>query len=370
MERSLFPLGLVASLVISIVCVALYARYCNLSISPSREDISGHVLEPGTVVNPDPTSKVLPKASRSDLLRPEIAWPTLALLFLSLVTWCGSMWLYLSFTIGPIFACGLSTFSSYWCFTVMHDAVHMSIAPKWKCLNDTAGVLAGIPLLAPFGLFKFIHLTHHRFSGDHDSGPNGTSLDPDEWAGRGHVLLLPLRWATVFFYYIYWFFQRVKFQERGVVKPSPAQRTILHELNIYAFLLIFMQILIWRAAPAARCDAGIVCWVIPQLISTSFLMYLFDYVPHRPHVVPYRTCPYRSTNATSFLGSVDGLIWTSAALSQNLHIVHHIWPFMPFYSYRRLWRQHGAEMQEKGCRIVPLIVNSREVYFEELQKSH
>jgi len=100
-------------------------------------------------------------------------------------------------------------------------------------------------------------------------------------------------------------------------------------------------------------------------------MYFFDYVPHRPHKIPYREDPYRSTNATSFNGSVNHYLWCCFCMCQNIHIVHHIWPSVPFYKYRALWMKYGDELIKNGVRVVPLIVeNDRRIHlFPELKSN-
>ena len=83
-------------------------------------------------------------------------------------------------------------------FTPMHDAVHYAISPRHRWLNDTVGYLASIPFLVAFPLFRVIHLMHHRNCNDDGNAPDGSSLDPDSWAGEGPLWQLPFRWATVF----------------------------------------------------------------------------------------------------------------------------------------------------------------------------
>lgn len=112
-------------------------------------------------------------------------------------------------------------------------------------------------------------------------------------------------------------------------------------------VVISLLFITYFLVPPEKSNAPLVCMIIPQALAATLLMYLFDCrlriklrndltnilkldVPHRPHIIPYKEDPFRSTNATSFLNSLDGVLWTSVTLSQNLHIIHHIWPFMPF----------------------------------------
>lgn len=45
-----------------------------------------------------------------------------------------------------------------------------------------------------------------------------------------------------------------------------------------------------------------------------------------------------------------------------------VWPFMPFYTYKSLWRIYGDEFLQKGMRIVPLFCTKpMSEYFDELK---
>lgn len=319
----------------------------------------------GGAVGIDPTKKELPVASKEDLKRPAVAYPTLLLLIGALGLYGTSAWLCWKGVVNGPTAMAMSTYAAYLSFAVLHDAVHFAVAPKHRFLNELAGHLAGIPLLAPFPMFRFIHLSHHRYSGDHQ-------LDPDEWAGRGPWILLPLRWATVFNYYIYTFVRTMVWRFRCKETISALVRKSDRALLLFGvgFGFAFSNFIAFAFRSIPEESHAILCWCVlfPQMIAATILIYFFDYVPHRPHVIPYREDPFKSTNATSFMGSVDGFLWTSACLSQNMHIVHHLWPFMPWYTYSRLWKAYGPEILEKGTRIVPLFITrpTREI-FEELQ---
>jgi beta-carotene hydroxylase len=319
----------------------------------------------------DETKKPLPSATKELLKRDPIAWPTLLLLIISLSGWSSAWYLRLRKNVSPIITIPISVISTYWSFTVLHDAVHGAISNKYKWLNPFIGTIGGIPLMAPYQLFKVIHLSHHRYSGDHDSAIDQSSLDPDEWAGRLPSLLLPLRWATVLHYYVWWF---TKFMTARAFNPNTPQQVLDADSKVRKYTIIQMFITLVILRKLANWDSRTlsICWLLPHTISSAFLMYFFDYIPHRPHVIPYRIDPYKSTNATKFWswGKVDELWWTFICLSQNMHIVHHIWPSVPFYRYIWLWRAHEQELIEKGVRVVPLYINkSMEEEFDELKKN-
>jgi len=286
---------------------------------------------------PDETKMALPKASREDLRRPKVAWPTLMLLLLTDTVWVYSFVGYMLGWHNRAASIALSTAASYWTFTVLHDAVHNAVIPN-SFLNTVVGYIAAFPLMGPYRLFKQIHLCHHRYAGDHHGesakaggNTNGISLDPDEWTGRGPELLLPFRWVSIFMYYVYFYFRTVK-------------EVNLVELPVFLFTLVGFFTAVWTISPLDKADTIIVCHIVPALIAQAYLAYLFDYVPHRPHVVTYKEDPYRSTNATSLFGKVDWFAWNAFSMNQNMHVVHHIWPFLPWYRYNLLWQKHGDEM--------------------------
>ena len=107
-------------------------------------------------------------------------------------------------------------------------------------------------------------------------------------------------------------------------------------------------------------------WVGPLLGASAYLMFVFDYLPHRPHLVPHKTDPYASTSVL-VLGGLDGVL-TPFLFSQNYHNIHHLYPFLPFYQYGAIWRKHKDELIRRGTRVLPLyLLGGRAKYFAELR---
>ena len=90
------------------------------------------------------------------------------------------------------------------------------------------------------------------------------------------------------------------------------------------------------------------------MASTSFLMYLFDYLPHRPHMVTHVSDPFMVTNVTTFLK--ERTVLAVPMINQDLHNIHHLYPFLPFYTYGGVWRKHMDELVAKGIRVQPLVL--------------
>ena len=132
------------------------------------------------------------------------------------------------------------------------------------------------------------------------------------------MLFLPLRWLTAFNNYhayavgrsldeVRW--ERVVNLDLGVIMPA------------------FLTVLWWMWDMSA-----IHYWLLPFLGSTTWLMYVFDYLPHRPH--HYTADPFVATSVITgapFLIRKDAPspFLTALLLSQNMHNVHHLMPTVP-----------------------------------------
>lgn len=255
------------------------------------------------------------------LQRPTFAWPTLALFAGSIVLW-GTATTLASLGAMPVWAAVMTnTLASFWLFTVFHDASHNAVSSH-KRLNDWIGRIAVLSLtpLAVFRAFRFIHMQHHRFANE------DRERDPDGWCGGGRVWTLPLRWATLDLYY-YVFYLR-----RWSQRPRSERRETLLTVG---FGLGLVVVLIGLGAAAEM----LLLWILPARISIFLLGFAFDFLPHYPHGVAERDNPWRATS------NRVGMEWllTPLLLYQNYHLVHHLYPRIPFYRYIRVWRAREPE---------------------------
>ena len=90
-------------------------------------------------------------------------------------------------------------------------------------------------------------------------------------------------------------------------------------------------------------------WLIPTWIASGALGFVLDWIPHHPH-----TNTGRWTNARI----LDCSWLTVPMLGQNYHLVHHLWPRVPFYRYgilfhaqRELLISHGSPIVSPGATI-------------------
>lgn len=247
--------------------------------------------------------------------RPKIAWPTLLLLVAVFALFAASVALYFAAMIGLGTAITLNAIAAYLSFTVAHDASHNAVSTI-RPLNDWSGRIATI-LLSPvpfFRMFRYIHMQHHRFANE--------EKDPDLYCGSGSKWLLPFKWATLDLHYFVCYLKPELFRSR----PKTERRE-------------FYWACLWAVGSASLFVlAGygmeyLLLFIVPTRIAVIILAFAFDFLPHYPHTTKGSESPYQAT------ANRVGFEWllTPILLSQNYHLVHHLYPTLPFYRYLRVW---------------------------------
>jgi fatty acid desaturase len=249
--------------------------------------------------------------------RPSVAWPTLLLLVASAGAFAISTGLYAT----GVFSLGLTicvnAIAAYAAFTVGHDASHNALSAN-RSLNDWCGRLSTV-LLSPipfFRMFRYIHMQHHRFTND-------PQQDPDMYCGSGSKWTLPLRWATLDIRYFRIYLRRDVFGKR----PASEQREFMLAVTFAIILVATMIAMGWGLE-------YLLVYFVPTRLAIAFLAFSFDFLPHYPHEVKGTDDPYLATS------NRVGLEWllTPVLLFQNYHLVHHLYPTVPFYRYIKVWR--------------------------------
>lgn len=255
------------------------------------------------------------------LSRVELALPTLALCAAALALWAAGGALVVAGH--PVAGLLVAALGAYLGFTPMHDAAHQSVG-RHKALNAVVGRLAALPLAAPFPAFRYVHLEHHKHTND-------PARDPDHYSGRGPAWLRPLRWLTqdLHYYALY-------------VRAGRSRGEYVEVVATVVAMASLMAALAWLGA----LEWVLFGWILPARIATTALAYAFDYLPHRPHDVLGRDDRYRAT-------SMRPAAWlTPILVCQNHHLIHHLYPAVPFYRYPAVWRDREAEIRARGARII------------------
>jgi fatty acid desaturase len=257
-----------------------------------------------------------------DLAVPETAWPTLGVLALALGAEAAALRAGASGLLAPSWAAALATGAAFAAFTPLHDAVHGSVSRR-RWLNELCGRLAALMLGGSFAAYRRMHLTHHRYT-------NEPGRDPDLWSGEGPVPLLPLRWLTQV-PRLYWAYGRL-----WSSRPAAERADFLLSTGLVVL------------AAAAGGGEALLFWLIPAAAAWSLLAFCFDYLPHQPHRVPASRDRYRATHALT-----DPFL-TPLFLYQNYHLIHHLYPGVPFYRYSRIWSARRESLLAAGAREVRL----------------
>lgn len=262
------------------------------------------------------------RAAKTNVLKaPAVAWPTFLLAGGALGAWALMATLYLTGVLPWWVSLPLASIAAFACFTPMHDASHKSITRlSWP--NELIGRLCGLALTAPFPAFRFLHLQHHRHTNDDHE-------DPDMWSGRGPWFILPLRWLTQDLHYYTFYFAR--WADRPVAERRETAATLLA-------YVVLVAALVWAGLGLEV----LLVWLLPARFGIAFLAYAFDYLPHKPHHVHGKEDRFKAT-------VVRPSPWlTPVLLYQNFHLIHHLYPGVPFYRYAAVWRDRKDKIVAKG----------------------
>lgn len=237
--------------------------------------------------------------------------------------------------LGALPTLGLATLFAYLAFTPLHEASHGNIAGRTgaRRFETLVGWISGLQLGAPMPAFKVLHLRHHGQT-------NHATNDPDMWvvaSGRSKVvraLTLTLRCFTLLPHYYLHFFIGAASKTRG------AREQRVPVVTAVVILALLIGVLTFFGFGATLLFA----WVLPAIAATALLGLLFDWLPHRPHTSRER---YKDTRA------IDAPLGIPM-LGQHLHLIHHLYPRVPFYRYRVVFDTLRPTLVAKGAPITTM----------------
>jgi len=259
---------------------------------------------------------------------PDIAWGTL-LLFIGIIL---AYVLVISYTAGgqisyPIatLICSYLAFAS---FTVMHDAGHGSIfkmGSTLKPIESLVGWIASIPMIiVPYRIFQKTHDRHHAFTNDPERDPDYIS-EQKTWFG----LLCNLYYTPIKYHIM----SLTSLRQIKVISDTYPS-SIAYIIVVYGSLI---------ALSLNGYLLEVVCFaLIPVVIALFFLVMFFDYVPHHPHKSLGR---YQNTRI------FEGRIFNILLLGQNFHLIHHLYPRLPWYKYQGVYIDILPELERNGAPI-------------------
>ncbi len=216
----------------------------------------------------------------------------------------------------PDWCCfGLNVVALHMVGTVIHDASH-HVAHANRVLNAILGHGSALMLGFTFPVFTRVHLHHHAHVNDPEN-------DPDHFVSTGGPLWLI---NARFFYHEVYFFQRRLWRK--------------YELLEWFLSRAFLASIVLLACHYGFIGYILNFWFVPAGVVGLVLGLFFDYLPHRPFQERDRW-----KNARVYPSPMLNLLIGG----QNYHLVHHLWPSMPWYKYQPAYQAVKPLLDAKGC---------------------
>ncbi|NJL01704.1 MAG: beta-carotene hydroxylase [Spirulinaceae cyanobacterium SM2_1_0] len=201
--------------------------------------------------------------------------------------------------------------------SVIHDACHLA-AHRNRIINATLGHISALILGFAFPVFTRVHLQHHAHVNDPDH-------DPDHFVSTGGPLWLI---APRFFYHEVFFFKRRLWRR--------------YELLEWFLSRLFLFAIVYSSLRYGFFPFIVNYWFSPALVVGIALGLFFDYFPHRPFAARDRW-----HNARVYASPILNLL----ILGQNYHLIHHLWPSIPWYRYQAAYRITQPLLEAKGSPL-------------------
>lgn len=199
--------------------------------------------------------------------------------------------------------------------TIIHDASHNS-GHSNKAINTILGHGSALMLGFAFPVFTRVHLQHH-------ANVNDPENDPDHYVSTGGPLWMI---AARFFYHEIFFFKRRLWRN--------------YELLEWFLSRLFLVTIVFIACQYGFIGYIMNFWFVPALVVGIALGLFFDYLPHRPFKERDRW-----KNARVYPSPILNLL----ILGQNYHLIHHLWPSIPWYKYQSAYYATKPLLDAKGC---------------------
>ena len=210
--------------------------------------------------------------------------------------------------------------------TVIHDACHNAAHPN-RIMNAVMGHGSALLLAFSFPVFTRVHLQHHAHVNDPEN-------DPDHFVSTaGPLFLINAR----FLYHEVYFFKRRLWKKFELLEWFIARAIVVGifyiaiQNDFLGYVLNF--------------------WFIPSAIVGLALGLFFDYLPHRPFQERGRW-----HNARVYPGKILNLLIGG----QNYHLIHHLWPSIPWYKYQAAYYATKHILDEKGSPQTTGLLNPKD----------
>lgn len=260
----------------------------------------------------------------------KVAWPTIFLFGICFISFIMFSILGAMHVIPLWIVMICNTILAYLLFTPLHEAGHRNIKGKQrhlKWLEDGIGWASGLVLMAPFPMFRYLHNVHHKHTNDPIN-------DPDFWVASQNYVMLFVKCMTIYFDYLYHYVR--------AIPELMSKKKSRKEFLISAISFIIIETCIVWTGISYGWVYPLFIWVFPGLLALAVLAFAFDWLPHHPHAIRQK---YLDTRIILKPGL------TTLLVSQNMHLIHHLYSGIPYYHYGNAYRILKDQLKEKGSRI-------------------
>ncbi|HEV2569144.1 fatty acid desaturase [Sphingomonas sp.] len=271
-------------------------------------------------------------------LSPRVAWPTLTFAALLLLVQAGLLALGIAGNLSPwwlTLPLGLCAYLSY---TPAHEAIHRNIvrSRRFDPVNRLIGWWSALSTGMSWPLLLRTHLAHHT----HTNAPE----DPDAFVQGSLPRLFALAALSVGTNLIpvpiWGLIYGKKVPNLGYLDGWKVMSAAEWRQHQIAHTLTCLGV--WSLIFAGQGAAVFALYVVPATMGRLLMGIFLSWLPHRPFTSGdrYRTATIR-----------NGRLLALVSMGHSLHLVHHLWPRVPFYRYGKLYRQLAPVLSERGVEI-------------------
>lgn len=271
-------------------------------------------------------------------LEPRVAWPTIALALILVPVHLVMLGFGLLGSLSPWWMTLPLGVSAYFHYTPAHEAIHRNIVREknFDRFNRLIGWWSALLTGMTWPLLLRTHLAHHFDT-------NG-ARDPDGFVQGSLARLIALAALSVFTNLVPVAVWRLIYGERtpnlgylDAWRVMPAAEWRQHQ-RVHLLLCA----LVWSAVLLGHAEAVFALYVVPATIGRLLMGIFLSWLPHRPFIAGDRY-----TQATLHRGRLLAL----ASAGHSMHLVHHLWPRVPFYRYHALYRRVAPILHDRGAII-------------------
>lgn len=239
-------------------------------------------------------------------------------------------------------ALGISTVICYYCYTFHHESTHGNISGRANSLEKIIGNISSVIIDLHFSGYSRMHMKHHQHT--------NTKLDSLDSQFRNGYKSINRSFKTIAVKVLTCIPFGLKIFATLVSKEVKVKTYImLKQKDMVRFNRINFAIMCILLLTPFRWVVLCV-WYLPATLYIFLHQFLTDWLPHAvysPNNQRY-TDEYRNTRILTWPGS------SIMMAGQDYHLIHHLYPRIPFHKYRKAFRLMEQSLIKNGAIIQSL----------------